>query len=95
MTKSPLARTAMIEETDSRDRPEPEAPPEMNITVQAIMRSSGGNIALISGVSRTVGESIDDGRDGHWIIREIDPAARRVTFEHSSGKASETRTVLR
>jgi len=99
-TRSPLHLQIEIAETPEpieEAPPEPVAPPALSVTVQAVMRASGGNIALINGESYQVGATIDDGRGtgGHWIIRDIDPSKRSVTFEHSSGAAEETRSVLR
>lgn len=99
----PLVRSPLEFPTVARDEPTqeeapaptPAAPPELAVTIQAVMRSAGGNIALIDGTMYRVGEKISDRNDenSHWIIRDIDPAARSVTFEHSSGTAEEIRSV--
>lgn len=59
------------------DGPEDEPPP--NVVVQAILTSSGGNIAVIGGAYYRVGDALDD---AGWVVAEIDGVTRSVTLAH-------------
>ncbi len=56
------------------------------VSVQVILRSRRGNVALIGGHRYLTGDEI--GENG-WIIRSIDPVSRSVLIEHPvSGQES-------
>ena len=65
-----------------------EAAPEWRI--QAVMAAASGNIALINGKARRVGDIV--GESG-WVIVEIDPQTRSVTIEDPRTHRRDTRSV--
>jgi hypothetical protein len=96
--RSPLMKPTALPVDDSPPMVVlPAAPPELNAQVQAVMRTGAANLVMIGGKTYRVGDRIDDrsGTGGTWVIRKIDHVSGSVTFEHSSGRATETRSVLR
>lgn len=99
--RRPLVRSPFEPPVSSRQGPErvieptPEPTPELHVTIQAVMRTAGGNLALINGMTYRVGETINDRDDenANWIIREINAVERSVRFEHSTSAVEEIRIV--
>ena len=62
--------------------------PPPNVVLQAIMRTPGGNIALINRKRYHEGDPLDD---KGWVVKTIDPESRSVIIEHPlSGEATLT-----
>ncbi len=57
----------------------PQVVPPPNVTVQAILRAAGGNVALINRKRYREGDRLED--EG-WIVKVIDPDSRSVLVVH-------------
>jgi hypothetical protein len=69
---------------------EPHVVPPPNVTVQAILRAAGGNVALINRKRYREGDSLED--EG-WIVKTIDPDSRSVLVVHPDTNTEATYTV--
>lgn len=97
-TRSPFEWHVVV--TEQPNTPVVDPPivaPVLTVNVHALMRTLDGITVLIDNTLYREDDTISDGGEdgGYWIIRSINPTARTVTFEHSSGTAEESRKVLR
>ncbi len=89
--ESPLLHARAISDIDPidpSDREKDIEPPE--VSVQVILRSRRGNIALIDHKKYRVGDAI--GKDG-WFIEEIDAVSRSVLIVHRESGTKGTLVV--
>ena len=90
--ESPLLQARVISDIDPIDLP-PEQTPTITppeVSVQVILRSRRGNVALIDRKRYRVGDAI--GADG-WFVEEIDGIARSVLIVHRESGEKATLVV--
>ncbi len=68
----------------------PQVVPPPDVTVQAILRAAGGNVALINRKRYREGDPLED--EG-WIVKTIDPDSRSVLVVHPDTHTEATYAV--
>ncbi len=87
---SPLYRGPMADlvSLDNNDEEPSQSP--LEVTIQMVLASSSGNIALINNERYGVGDQLND---NEWTVTAIDGEQRSVTFRHSGTSETTTRFV--